>query len=284
MISRNYSCMRIDISLDDYSKQLQPLVLRDARAAGRVKHCRPTGQQKDYFGNDFNVGFTVYIGSRVSDRFVRFYDKSSRSASAIDAYRYEGQFMRLHAQQVFTSLCSYSTTRPMLTQATRLVLGIFDYFDDVHKTQRSSWWQDFIDYCLPLGDSGGVRYRISSLAPTLTTVIDSLKRRASGALSLIRHLFGTIEYTRFVLDEAVSGRSINSLSYQYQRISLSHTKLEPSYVLTEPIEYDFTHLNRTPDGRSLPITASSKYKAQSAYRDILLYGLAPDDSNSRFAL
>jgi hypothetical protein len=81
----------------------------------------------------------------------------------------------------------------------------------------------------------------------------------------------------------VSGRSIDSLSYQYQRISLAHTKLEPFCVLTEPIEYDFTHMNRTPDGRNLPITASTKYRAESAFRDILQYCLKPDDRNSRFA-
>jgi hypothetical protein len=239
MISYNYRCSRIDIAIDDYSKQLKPLVLRQCRIDGRIKHCRPTAKQKDYFGNDFNVGFTVYIGSRESDRFVRFYDKNERSGGAINAYRYEAQFMQGHAHKIFSDLCSFSHTPSMLVQATRFCLGVFDYFDDDYKKQRCSWWQDFIDYCLPSGDVGGIRYRISALAPTLTTVVDYVKRQASGALSLIRHLYGTKEFIRWMLDDDISGRSINNLSYHYQRISKAHTKRDAHIILDQPIEYQF---------------------------------------------
>jgi hypothetical protein len=92
-------CTRFDVALDDYTKSLW--TWEDLEDAARKKNF--SGVKNRQKIDDFESGVTYYFGTRKSETFYRFYNKSVESEGKQDCYRMEVEFKRSKAQQVFAA-------------------------------------------------------------------------------------------------------------------------------------------------------------------------------------
>lgn len=102
---RGFRFTRLDPNFDDYGKRLDPNHIDLADRNGWIKN-QPT---VDVNYSPRGGGFTVYIGSRNSDKRIRFYDKSVQSKGKIDAYRFEAQLRSDFARDLATKIETIGT-------------------------------------------------------------------------------------------------------------------------------------------------------------------------------
>ena len=88
---------RVDLRIDDYSKQLNPDLMLKAFQDGNYANFR-TLDKIQRWKSGVEQGFTLYFGHPKSEKRARFYDKSAESKGVMDCYRLETQLRRGSAQ------------------------------------------------------------------------------------------------------------------------------------------------------------------------------------------
>jgi len=135
---------RIDLAIDDYTKSLSWHHFDDAFDAGYahgfqdVDPHQPKSKRKD-------CGFTYYMGSRSSDKFHRFYDKSVESNGEIDAFRLEGQYKDGWAKSIFQCLLSASDDVEFHQRIVDCICSPIDFYQVNEDGEKIflDWWVSF---------------------------------------------------------------------------------------------------------------------------------------------
>ena len=168
--TRGGRCSRLDIALDDYEGLLDMRVIESHLEAGRLVSCwrswkpeesaraiDPTKREK--------VGKTLYIGSKKSDRYVRFYDKlAERKARGAEVgglrhwVRFELQSRGDRACAVFDEmvegLSGYGRAANRVGEyLAEYVYGLLDFKElecstgDTNKFRQPTveWWAKFLE-------------------------------------------------------------------------------------------------------------------------------------------
>lgn len=159
------SCSRFDAALDDYDKLISFEDVRSAVEAGN--YSRFTKYEIVLSGGSENdeIGWTIYLGSRKSEKRVRFYNKTVESGGEKDCYRWEVQFRKFKANQAFHGWLSAENPEKYLAS---LVTGSVDFLDrssgdnHVDRLPRLDWWVDFVDFTVE-----GVRIACKKVVPSL---------------------------------------------------------------------------------------------------------------------
>ena len=153
LIEQSAVFSRFDVAIDDYAKAIEPQQIMDAYGRGdygRFRTFRPVCE----YNLGKMTGWTLYMGSRESESFLRYYDKSAESSGRLDCYRLEAEFKGDKAAKVAFELSCIPLSElhsiaPKYLSA--VVLGCCEFADRKGRTLRLSracrlpWWQDFID-------------------------------------------------------------------------------------------------------------------------------------------
>jgi hypothetical protein len=187
-------CSRLDIALDDYSKQLSPSLFVAAIELGNYSGFR----NGDYIRNLRRDGFTVYLGCRQSEHFVRYYNKYVESGGAIDSYRFESEFKGKKSDFLFNLLCSAPTVEAAHSLLPQIIFGKINFFDEKSKNLSRNpfckWWSDFV--------SAVSSIRVFSPSPPKKTSIESkigwIKRQVAKSLATISVALGAECFDEFM--------------------------------------------------------------------------------------
>jgi hypothetical protein len=195
---------RIDIAVDDRSKALSYRQVLDAcnsRAyAGFDKYIplKPENKKRE------NLGFTIYLGSKESDKYVRYYDKNIESKEMIDAYRLEGVYKNEYAQKlakeyIAISASQYDALAPKFLAG--CVVGNIDFRETKTKVgeknkdrrKRLDWWQAFIDRI-----GAEVKLGCDRICPTLQATVNWVKKQVAPTLAVLRRVLKPLDYRAFI--------------------------------------------------------------------------------------
>ena len=244
---------RIDLTADDYSRKMLPDYIRDANQAGNFSGYRK-GKFKyitDDNGDCFTAGWTIYLGSRQSDRFVRYYN--AKPLHGIDAFRYEVEFKNDLANTVAHHLvhsvakdnAKYSSSMiskikvdtVLAKNISSLIVGGLDFIDKSSgdrycRREFLPFWADFVSRM------GGERLKLSppKIKPTMERAIAWLERSVAGTLAMVSEYVGAANVMSYIRSLSAAGR---------ERMGPRHTsmlkaaKLEPTREY--PIENGFVY-------------------------------------------
>lgn len=204
-------CTRIDIAIDDYSKGLPIDEIEKALLNGNFTGFRKP-RKVDSLEKD-GSGFTYYLGSRKSDKFVRIYDKSYESKGKLDCWRIEGEFKDERASEIFKQYAQFDR-ESFETIGHKYLAGVlfgsFDFIDreNVKRASRSErkrasrserlpWWDKVVNMIS--------RIKISLPRPTKSTdrQDQTLKKQWAPSLLVRKKALGSIRF-RFWLEDILN--------------------------------------------------------------------------------
>lgn len=195
--SMGASVSRLDFALDDYEGLLDLNEIERALDAGEVqtrwKDLDPREKRKIGAGG-VGSGKTIYIGSRSSETFARFYDKNKEQAAKNPDFeplphwvRFEIEVKKRRAQRLFSELVSLikAGSEDLEGLLAGFVRGLLDFkqpsAEDTNKSRwlTVGWWDLFLSFSakvrltLPKGIDTVEkvkRWVLRSLAPMLAVV------------------------------------------------------------------------------------------------------------------
>jgi DNA relaxase NicK len=180
-------CTRFDIAVDDFTKSYFDYEKLDsALAAGNFKGARP----KSYScTRDGDGGWKATVGKRGNNIYRRFYNKAVQSKGAIDAYRYEVEYLNGHAKSIFESFCTLNH-EAILDFCSQLLGGAVDFIDRsqsdrASRSPRLDWWDDFVSV---LG--GAIQWSVPRLVRTIEKTIKWVDKQVASSLAVIRECKG----------------------------------------------------------------------------------------------
>lgn len=149
-------CTRIDAKLDDYGKRIEPIEVIAAIAAKNIAKF----EEKDLHTR-FDKGWTLYLGSKNSERRTKYYNKEAESKGEIKSYRWETSFRGKTGHKVLMQWLKIDPDelgeRAWENQSSqflaRSVVGSIDFRNrqskpnekNLSRIPRLDWWQAFID-------------------------------------------------------------------------------------------------------------------------------------------
>jgi DNA relaxase NicK len=205
LVDYDFRATRIDLALDDFTKSLNWKQFDDAFDNGfahgfqQVDFRAPKSKIKD-------CGFTYYMGSTGSDKYYRFYDKSTESCGELDAYRLEAQFKDGWAKSVFTNLVSCQTNKEFHQEIVDAVCTPIDFYYTNEDKERISldWWQNFKDMC----SAGISSINSGRIKPTIENSLDWIEKQVETTLANIQNYMDRIgdDYFAWLMARIESGR------------------------------------------------------------------------------
>jgi len=243
---------RIDLTVDDYSRAMLPEYIREANKVGNYSGYRKKNFQyiTDDNGDCYSAGWTIYLGSRTSDKFVRYYN--AKIKHGIDAFRYEveykGEIANVIANAIANTIAKdnakYNSSmiaknkvnETLSSMICELIIGNTAFIDrtSADRLSRSAplpFWHDFVTRM------GGKGLKLSppTIKPTMERAIAWLERSVAGTLAMVSEYVGA-DKIAYIRSLAAAGR---------QRMGARHTsmlqaaKLEPTREY--PIENGFVY-------------------------------------------
>lgn len=152
--SIGFSCSRIDVKLDDFSKIVTPALAYEAWKNGNVSGFQvhkwtTSGRFGEECGETLSLGRR---GSNGSGKYLRIYNKTVQSCGLIDATRIELEMSDIWAKDAFKNLCSIDeNSLEMIPQMLAgYISGAVDFIDKsvdpdhASRCPRLSWWDAII--------------------------------------------------------------------------------------------------------------------------------------------
>lgn len=194
----NLTCSRIDIAVDDYSKELQYSDINQALIDGNYTGFR-AGKVTVNYGGKFQ-GFTVNLGSRDSEKYIRFYDKFSESHGRLDCYRWEVEFKGDLANKLFDRILAYPPHKKNYQQLIiNIAVSCVDFIEPIDKNvtrnQRLQWW----DAWLSRVQTENIRLRVVRVKTAISAKKNWIQRSVSKALLMVQRSIGVERLENFLL-------------------------------------------------------------------------------------
>jgi hypothetical protein len=194
-------CSRLDIALDDYAKSLPPELF--VSAINKKMH---SGFRfGDYIQNLGRGGWTVYLGTRQSEQFHRYYNKSAESKGEIDSYRLEAEFKGQKSDFLFRCIIGCSTILDATSALQEMIFGNLIFYS--HKVKNLSrcivadWWQSFVDAVSVARIIPHIPVRPTSISRKIAWI----EHQVSKSLAMIASAIGSEQFSEFVRTTVASG-------------------------------------------------------------------------------
>jgi hypothetical protein len=216
LLDREWKMTRLDLALDDYGKKLRSMFIDEADKAGWINYEPSTSTTT----NGRKPGFTAYIGSRDSDKRVRYYDKSVESKGEIDAYRWELQARGDYARELGEILKAMGTKflrkniKPglnadfIMDELVDYAIGAFTFTipkeGDKNKSRGEApqEWKDWLAYL----QATPVRLIIKRVKTTIQKKKDWIHGSVSKSLAMVIDKMNIQERKRYIDDLLSEGK------------------------------------------------------------------------------
>jgi DNA relaxase NicK len=198
------TCSRVDIAIDDYSKGLKLSDLEDACKNGNYsgfKECKTTVN----YGKKHN-GWTVNLGARSGEKFVRIYDKFAESKGEINCIRYEVEYSGERSNLLFPLLIDCPNDEReyqnlLINYAVSSVSFIEKNDKNVDRNELLDWWYEWLEMIKAAPKK--LPYR--RYATTINRKKRWIQRAVSKSLAMLCDAMGEIEaqrYLKLIIKEA----------------------------------------------------------------------------------
>lgn len=198
------SCARFDVAIDDYSKDLDLDEVKRAQDADDFAYVETIGYHESGERGKKSRGKTITFGSRQSQSYVRFYDKSVESKGQIDAIRMEAEFKDDKANALWEEWCTYSIQEDEQQCAKTLAgaaLGAVRFCDrssgdkNLDRCDDLPWYKKLCDSVV-----SGFRLRVRKKERFMDDSIDWVKKAVMPTMSMIRKYMGDDVFLQWVYD------------------------------------------------------------------------------------
>ena len=204
-------CRRFGVALDDYKRRVSPAEVMRAcedKDTALFENYTPFGKAKT--GEKWVP--TLYLGSRESEKFVRFYDAERKHGTPCD--RWEVELKRRNAQEAFRHFVSPifdPDNDDSFEQVTAqflggLVTGAIDFVKREEgvrysRCQRLDWWASLCDEV-----GAGIRLSPARVKPTLERSLQWHQRQVSVLVAALLDGWGRTRFNAWLADEIANGR------------------------------------------------------------------------------
>lgn len=198
------TCARIDVAIDDYSKVLDLGDVKQAQDNGDFAYVETIGYHESGERGKKDKGRTITFGSRQSQAYQRFYDKSVESNGEIDAIRLEVEFKDDKAQALFEAWCFHAFTEDEQECAKTLAgaaLGAVRFCDrssgdkNLDRCNDLPWYEKLCDSVV-----SGFRLRVRKKERILDDSMSWVQRAVMPTLSMIRLYMGDDSFLQWIYD------------------------------------------------------------------------------------
>jgi len=196
-------CSRLDIAIDDFGKRLDLEDLQSACEEGNHFGFKESKSTVNY-GGKFG-GYTVNLGSRHSNNYIRVYDKNAESKGEINAQRFEAEKKAELANEIFLLLiqCPFQG-RKYQQNLIDLAIGGIGFIDKQSKNLSRNllldWWEEWLDYL----HATPIRPHVRRYRTNIGKKKDWLERSAAKSLALLIDALGQLEAAKYI-NKLISG-------------------------------------------------------------------------------
>ena len=199
------SCSRIDIAVDDFSKQLQLIELQGACERGDYagfRKCKSTIN----WGSKHN-GWTVNLGSREGEKYIRIYDKFAESNGEIDSIRFEAELSGDISNSLFKLILEFPQNETEYQQELiNYAVGTVSFLEkndrNLSRNLLLKWWDDWLNYLKSCPKKVKVIRKKSSIQDKK----DWIKRAVSKSMCLVKDALGEIKMAEFVCEILIDAK------------------------------------------------------------------------------
>jgi hypothetical protein len=204
-------CRRFDAALDDYKRRVNWMEVYRACVAKDTALVGTYGiAGKADMGEELVP--TLYIGSRESQKFIRFYDAERKHGTPCD--RWELELKHRHAQEAFKAFVNLpfdpedkESFEQIVSQfLAGLVVGAVDfvkYEEGVRYSRRKrlDWWESLCD------DVGaGIRLSPARPKPSLERSLQWFTRQVAVVVSALKDGWGTARFNAWLVNEMMDAK------------------------------------------------------------------------------
>jgi DNA relaxase NicK len=191
-------CSRFDWAIDDYNKFLSLDSVMAAINEGHYARFESYKEVRSGARESKDIGRTVYLGSTLSDRLIRIYDKEVESKGKIKSIRYELQARDDLANSYFVSYFSYNDgdLGGYAISASAVASVEFvrrDGSSRLDRSERLDWWATWVDMV-----GHGVRISRQPRSTGLTEKRQWIEKQVAGTLALIHDCMGKQRYYEWI--------------------------------------------------------------------------------------
>lgn len=188
-------CSRIDVALDDHEKRIPLALVEKARCDRNYFNVRSTSVVISDDVEADRQGQTVYFGSRLSEAFLRVYDKTAESNGERVGNRWESEFKGKKANGCLYAWLSATKfdNRTANDLLVNMVLGTIDFRDKEKgdkNRKRCPVLPWFAEMC-ELLKAVPVRLRVAKPKQSLQRTVDYLKRSVAPSLASMQKALGS---------------------------------------------------------------------------------------------
>lgn len=206
-------CTRIDLAVDDFTKQLDFVNLQTAIRAKQHAGFQ-VGDCLENFGRKHN-GWTAYMGSRESDNFVRAYNKSAESKGLVDSHRWENEVKGLKSIELFSLILGFPEDGAEFQKCViNYAVGGIKFIDKIDKNidrcPLLDWWKNWIEFL----DAVPMKPLVRRSNPTLANTKQWLKHAVSKSLAMMNKALGSYRFEHFIKELMLDGdKRMNELDF-----------------------------------------------------------------------
>lgn len=226
-LAQGARCTRLDLKCDDFSRSMCPSLLEQACKDKNRTGFQTAHKTGDLSSNDLHeVGWTLYFGSRTSDRYTRYYN--AKPVHGFEAWRYEVEFKNAVSHEVASMLCNTTDEDVLLLLIAANIAGNIKFIDRTVSVRADQcpmlpFWKDFVDR---LGSS--IRLSIPIIVPTIKRSIDWLETRVAATLAMVSRYYG---YSQMELFKRLELLGMKKQTARHESI-LDAAAREPSRTIT----------------------------------------------------
>lgn len=246
LLELNGVCNRIDIKVDDFSRSMNPEDIIDAiHHKNYCRSCFRKGKvQEDISGSVYERGWTIYMGSRESDKMIRYYN--AKPVHKIDAFRYELEYKNAIANEIAKAIAMMNTNETLTELLSGIIVKSAKFIDrsDGNRADRCAvlpFWQKWIDRF----GTDGIKLSPPRKTPTLSRSIAWVERSVSATLAMICKYVGgdKVAYLKGLIQagEEKFGARHEAILKACKKEVIREYPVENGYVydMTPPWEFQF---------------------------------------------
>jgi len=228
-------CRRFDAALDDYKRRVKP---REVQRACEACDVALVGTYQ--VASKADIGEvavpTIYLGSRESEKFVRFYDAERKHGTPCD--RWELELKRRHAQEAFQTFINLpfdpedaDSFEQLASQfLAGLVTGAVDFVKHepevrYSRRKRLDWWASLCDEV-----GAGIRLSPARPKPSLERTLQWFTRQVAVSVSALKDGWGTARFNAWLADEiGIAKQRYSAYHEAVIRLLRNESELEAEY-------------------------------------------------------
>lgn len=189
LIAAKFKATRFDWAIDDMSRMLKIADVVDAVNARNYAGFNKYKYIESGTRTSSEIGSTVALGSRKSDRYVRIYDKQIESQGEIDSIRYEVEYKNRLADYMLRLYALTDNLEMAHVELSKIAVGNVKFLErdseHIDRCEMLGWWRDFV-----IAVGGCVKVSLPRLQKMITEKKAWVETKVSSTIAVICNCLG----------------------------------------------------------------------------------------------